>query len=389
MERLNIRVIWEGIHLDVINQPLCFTKAVLANFAPITIPKPFYDSTGGPFNVVPLESWLQLYDADGVCGQAPCSPLLARVILPLIMTGEKKTYDEWYRFVYWKLRNKGFSGESIIEFGNLDLALNDLMAKKAKLPLHRFWGAARDWVHVYGSAGGTGLSDQELADEITGLVEDGYSTIKMKIATNFGSEIERDVRRIGMVRKLVGKEVKIAIDANQCWDARQALEFARRVVEYDLAWFEEPVHSADLEALGALTKLCPIPVSMGESLRNHYMFEQYAQLGVAHLQPVPSNLGGIREWFQIRDIAKKYGLTFTSGGFSPLTAAYVATASEDAMVEYLTPIMKSFVAIMKVAPEEKDGKFHLPLQPGLPVDLDWELLENKGLLLTKEYYYSK
>jgi L-alanine-DL-glutamate epimerase-like enolase superfamily enzyme len=375
--------------MNTIKQPLRFHKAILSKFAPIPLPKPFYDSTGGPFECVPMEGWIELYDADGVCGQAPCSPLFAEVIIPLIMTGEAKTYEEWYHTVYWKLRNRGFSGESIIEFGKFDLALHDMMAKKANLPLHRFWGAGRDWVHVYGSAGGTGLTDPELVKEISDLINDGYSVIKMKIATDFGKDVERDVRRIAMVRDLVGKDVKIAIDANQCWDAGQALEFAKRVAEYDLAWFEEPVHSADFDELAKLTKDCPIPVSMGESMRTHYMFEEYAKLGVAHLQPVPSNMGGIREWFQIRDIAKEYGLTFSSGGLSQITAAYVATASEDAMVEYLTPIMRSFVALMQVAPQEREGKFYLPSQPGLPVAPDWKLLEKLELLLAKEYYYSK
>ncbi len=375
--------------MDISKQPLRFDQAVLTTFAPIQLPRPFYDSTGGPFDFVPMSHWIQFYDGDGACGQAPCSSLMAEAILPLIMTGETKSYDQWYQMVYWKLRNRGFSSEAISEFGRFDLALHDLMAQKAGLPLHRFWGADRDWVQVYGSAGGTNLTDKELSEEIAGLLEDGYTVIKMKIATNFGTEIERDIRRIAMIRKLVGEDIKLAIDANQCWDAKQALEFAERVSEYNLAWFEEPVHSADFDELGKLIKACPIPVSMGESMRTHFMFEEYAKLGVAHLQPVPSSMGGIREWFRIRDIAQEYGLTFTSGGFSQITASYVAAAPDTAMVEYLTPIMKSFAAIMKVAPEEKNGKFYLPSKPGLSVELDWKLLEKRGLLLKKEYFYSR
>ncbi|TCL62544.1 L-alanine-DL-glutamate epimerase-like enolase superfamily enzyme [Hydrogenispora ethanolica] len=375
--------------MDMSNQQLRFSKAVVSTFAPIALPRPFFDSTGGPFDCVPMEGWVQLFDEDGLCGQAPCSPQFQEVILPLIMTGAKKTYDEWYHQVYWKLRNRGFSSEAIVDFGKFDLALNDILAKRAGLPLHRFWGAERDWVHVYGSAGGTGLTDAELESEITSLVQEGYSVIKMKIATNFGTEVERDVRRIAMVRKLVGEKIQIAIDANQCWDAQTACRFAERVAEYDIAWFEEPVHAWNFGELGKLTKICPIPVSMGESMRTQYMFEEYAKLGVSHLQPVPSSMGGIREWFRIRDIAKEYGLRFSSGGLSQITGAYIATASEDAMVEYLTPIMKSFVALMKLAPEARDGKFYLPSEPGLPVDPDWNLLEREGLLRKKEYFYSK
>jgi L-alanine-DL-glutamate epimerase-like enolase superfamily enzyme len=374
--------------MDVLKQTFRFRKAVLYIFAPIPMPRPFYDATGGPFEYVPLAGWVELYDEEGGCGQAPCSPLIADVIFPLILSGETKTYEQWYRFIYWKLRNKGFSSEALVQLGMLDLALYDLMAKRARLPLHRFLGAKRDWVFVYGSGGSTHLTDSELAEEITGYLKAGYKVVKMKIATNYGTEIARDVRRIAMVRRLAGKEVKIAIDANQCWDAKKAQGFAERVAEYDLAWFEEPVHSADLAELDKLAKTCPIPIAMGESMRNHYMFESYAKAGVGHLQPKPDGLSGVNEWFKVYDTVKQYGLTISSGGLSQLSASFIATASEDAMVEYLMPTKKEFIDnFMKLAPEEKDGKFYLPPEPGLPLIPDWELIERAGLLLKKEYFY--
>jgi L-alanine-DL-glutamate epimerase-like enolase superfamily enzyme len=374
--------------MDVLNQSFRFRKAVLATFAPIPMPEPFYDATGGPFKYVPIESWVELYDDQGGWGEAPCSSSIAGIIFPLIMTGEKKTYAEWYRLIYWKLRNRGFSSEAIVQLGRFDLALHDLMAKRAGLPLHRFWGAERDWVRVYGSGGSTHLTDEELVKEITGFRKDGYTVIKMKIGTNHGTEIERDIRRIAMVRNSVGKDVKLAIDANQCWNTEQARQFAERVAEYNPAWYEEPVHSADIAGLEKLTKSCPIAVAMGESMKNHYMFETYAKAGVKHLQPVPVSLGGVREWFEIRDIAKQHGLVLSSGGLSQISASYIATASEDAMVEYLTATKKEFIdKFMKVAPEVKNGRFYLPLEPGLPLIPNWELIERAGLLLKKEYFY--
>lgn len=264
------------------------------------------------------------------------------------------------------------------------------MAKRAGLPLHRFWGAERDWVKVYGSGGSTHLTDEELAEEITGFLKVGYTVIKMKIGTNYGTEMDKDIRRIALVRDLVGKDVKIAIDANQCWDFEQAQRFAEGVAQYDPAWYEEPIHSADFEGLDKLTKICPIPVAMGESMKNHYMFETYVKMGVAHLQPVPVNLGGVREWFEIEDIAKQHGLALSSGGLPPISASYIATASEEAMVEYLTATKKEFIdKFMNVALEEKNGKFYLSSEPGLPMVPDWKLLEREGLLLGKEYFYVK
>jgi L-alanine-DL-glutamate epimerase-like enolase superfamily enzyme len=147
------------------------------------------------------------------------------------------------------------------------------------------------------------------------------------------------------------------------------------------------VHSHDIEELEKLTKVCPVDVAMGESMRNHYLFYAYWQAGVKHLQPVASNLGGVRDWMAVRDLAVKRGLRLTSGGFSHITASYVATAPEDTMVEYLYPIMRYFWELMDIRPEEKDGKFFLPAEPGLCVSPDFKALEKMDKIQTKQYFY--
>ena len=372
---------------DYYNAPMRFTRAILYHFAPIKLPVPFSDSTSGLFDSIPLECWLQLFDQDGVVGQCPCSYEMGRILLPLIMTGETKTYDEWYQRVYWAVRNRGFSGESIVELGRLDLALHDILAKRAELPLHRFFGATRDEVRVYASGMGTNLTWKQMVDETEGFLRGGYTTFKMKIATDFGNHLDHDLKRIAEVRRMIGEDAELAIDANQLWKADEALRFIERANEYNLAWYEEPVHSHDMEELEKLTKACPIDVAMGESMRNHYPFYTYAQAGVRHLQPVASNLGGVREWMAVRDLAKTRGLRLTSGGFSHITGSYVATASEDTLVEYLYPIMHYFWEIMALRPEEKDGKFLLPLEPGLCVSPDFAALERMDKILTKQYIY--
>jgi L-alanine-DL-glutamate epimerase-like enolase superfamily enzyme len=372
---------------DISSQPMRFSRAVLYSFAPIKLPVPFQDSTSGLFDSIPLECWLQLTDQDGVTGQCPCSYEMGRIILPLIMTGEKRTYEEWYKRVYWAVRNRGFSGESIVELGRLDLALHDILAKRAGLPMHRFFGATRDWVNVYASGMGTNLTWKQMVEETEGFIRDGYTTFKMKIATDFGSSLDHDLKRISEVRRMIGDKAELAIDANQLWKADDALRFIERAKEHNLAWFEEPVHSHDIEELEKLTKVCPVDVAMGESMRNHYLFYAYAQAGVRHLQPVASNLGGVRDWMAVRDLAVKRGLRLTSGGFSHITASYVATAPEDTMVEYLYPIMRYFWELMDIRPEEKDGKFFLPAEPGLCVSPDFKALEKMDKIQTKQYFY--
>lgn len=362
-----------------------FEHAVLYKFNPIKVPIPFWDSTGGPFDKVPLDTWLVLYDENGICGQAPCSEYMRELILPLILTGETKTYEQWYQKVYWAIRNNGFCGESAVELGRLDLAFHDIMAKRKNLPLHKFLGAKRDWTNVYASGCGTHLTEQQMVSEVQHFIKEGYTTVKMKIATDFGTNIDRDIERVRIVRELIGPDCKLALDANQLWNAAEAYDFAKRVEQYDIAWFEEPVHSYDFEELEKLTQISPIPIAMGESPRCAKVMYAYVKAGVRQLQPIPSNLSGVQEWLQAKDLAEKYNLELTSGGFSHITASYLATSAEENMVEYLAPIMRTFYDIMELRPEERDGKFYLPSEPGISVSPDFRMLKRTGSLAAIEY----
>ena len=377
----------QQFNLPAYDEPFRFTKAVFTQFEPIYIPIDFYDSTGGPFRTNSMDGWLEIYDQNGIMGQCPCSSELVRVVLPFLMTGETKTYREWYDLVYWGNRNRGFSSEAAVELGRLDIALHDIMAKRAGVPLHKLFGAKRDWVKVYASGCGTGLTRQQMIQEVEGFLKDGYMVFKMKAATRFGSELDKDIERVALVREMIGPDCELAVDVNQLWDAEHALSFAKRIEPYRIAWYEEPVHSHDMEELAKLTKVCPIDVSMGESMRNKYLFPTYVECGAKHLQPIPTNLCGVRDWMYVRDLAKEHGLTFSSGGFSHLTASFVATCDEDAMVEYLYPILRYVWEIMELRPEERDGKFYLPDVPGIPLSPDWKLIDSRNLIASRQYFY--
>lgn len=376
--------------MDIYNQAyeenIRFERAVLYKFKPIKIPIPFWDSTGGPFDKVPLDAWLELYDENGICGQAPCSQNMKDIIIPLIMTGETKTYEQWYQKVYWAIRNNGFSGEAAVEVGRFDLALHDIMAKRKGLPLHKFLGAKRDWVKVYASGCGTHLTGQQMVTEVQQFIKEGYTTFKMKVATDFGANLDRDIERVRIVRELIGPQGKLAIDANQLWNAKEAYEFARRVENYNIAWLEEPVHSYDFEELEKLTEISPIPIAMGESPRCGKVMYAYIKAGVKQLQPIPSNLSGVRDWMLVKNQARKYNLELTSGGFSHITASFIATADEEDMVEYLVPLMRTFYDIMELRPKEKDGKFYLPSEPGICVSPDFKLLKKMGCIEAIEFF---
>jgi L-alanine-DL-glutamate epimerase-like enolase superfamily enzyme len=371
------------------NYEFKIVRAEVLTFAPIPIEKAFYDGTHGPHLDMPIKKWIKLYDEDGVCGEGPCSDIMEKSILPIVFECDKISYEELYKKIYWKIRNNGFSGETYTELGKLDLVLYDIMSKKAKMPLHKFLGATKNNIKLYASGCSTKLTEKELVQHAERYVAEGYDTIKMKIATDFGSTVERDISRVKLVRDAVGSKIKIAIDANQCWNSEEAYKFLQSVQEYDIAWFEEPVHSHDFEEIQKMCSMSKIDIAFGESVKNAYMFKQYSNCGVKHLQPVWSNMGGLREVFKTDKIALENSLTLSLGGITHITAALSAACVSNTITEYLEPLFRPLEYITNVKPEIKDGYMILPEKHGVPVSLNMEYLVKNQYLLKQEYYYSK
>ena len=108
----------------------------------------------------------------------------------MTMTGEIKSYNEWKDSIYWKIRNFGFQSEKAVEVGNLDLLMLDLLAQRHGKTLHRFLGATKDWAAAYKGGGSLLLEDSELVEDMVRYVEEGYSTIKFKVGSDNGKNME-------------------------------------------------------------------------------------------------------------------------------------------------------------------------------------------------------
>lgn len=367
------------------NEKMKFTKAEILALEEIKTPEEFWDATGGPFFKVPTEYWLILYDDNGIFGQGPCSEKMKEMLLPQILNGETHTYREWFEKLYWSIRNCGFSSESAVELGRLDYVFHDILAKRKGMPLHRFLGAKRDWVQVYASGCGTNLTISQSVKEAESYIAQGYKTLKIKVAGNFGENVSNDVKKVAEIRKAIGNDVKLAVDANQLWDrAEDAFDFLKQIEEYQIDWFEEPVHSYNMRELKRLTDMTDIPIAMGESPRCYYPMESYVDAGVKHLEPIPSNLSSVQDWMKSRDLAYENHIRLSSGGFSHMTAAFIAAGREEDMVEYLIPVMSPLIKIMEIYPREEKGRFILPDIPGSPTLLDFKGLINVGYMKRME-----
>ena len=104
--------------------------------------------------------------------------------------------------------------------------------------------------------GFTTLDESELADQVQWWRSAGCTAMKIKIGESWGTNVERDVQRVGRLRQLAGDGVELMVDANGGYTVGQALRVGAELDELGVRWFEEPVSSDDVDGLGQLRDGC-------------------------------------------------------------------------------------------------------------------------------------
>ena len=220
------------------------------------------------------------------------------------------------------------------------------------------------------SPGWLGYSDEKLVRLAKEAVADGFRTIKLKV----GANVEDDVRRCRLARETVGKDIAIAIDANQRWDVAPAITWLRRLVEFDIAWIEEPTSPDDVLGHAAIRKgVAPMPVSTGEHTHNRVMFKQLFQAQAVDLVQIDAaRVGGVNENLAILLLAAKFGVrVFPHAGGVGLCelvqhlamADFVAITGkmEDRAIEFVDHLHEHFVDPVHI----RGGRYLAPSAPGM------------------------
>jgi L-alanine-DL-glutamate epimerase-like enolase superfamily enzyme len=196
----------------------------------------------------------------------------------------------------------GGHGERSVAMGTIDMAVWDAIAKIAGKPLFRLLAerarvTADPRVFVYAAGGyyypGKGL--EELAAEMQGYLDRGYTVVKMKIG---GAPLAEDRERIETVLRLLPSGSKLAVDANGRFDMETAIAYAEALREYDLFWYEEAGDPLDYELQATLAQHYPGPMATGENLFSMQDARNLVRYG---------GMRADRDWLQF-DCALSYGL---------------------------------------------------------------------------------
>lgn len=374
---------------EIENEIFNIKKISIRVLEPVAVVTSFQDATMGPFPYFGL-SIIRIEDEDGQVGEAPVynsyTNILETCLFPILFHSKGVPYREFFPRLYWSIRNEGFKGAASALLGQVDMALYDLAARRKRVPLHRYIGGMRNTVKMYGSGGGTNYTLQQLEDEVRVFMDAGTDCYKMKIGKDFGTNIREDIERVKHVKSLIGNSMTLAVDANQIWSCKDVLTFIDAIGEEALCWIEEPIHSAAYDQIEELCKRMSLDVAYGESERTSKIFPMLANCGIKHLQPVPTQFGGMKEWMEVRDLCASRNLQLSSGGYSLYSTFLMTTAHNNGMIEYLYSLMYGLEKYFLIRPSLSQGQFHLPESEGLPVRIDWEYCYKENKVIKEQMW---
>lgn len=349
----------ENLYLSSMNRKN-FLAGIVTTFAGSVVLNPFKAAALVPETAVAVKTALKIKDVraialadrfvlvqiftdQGIVGFGECSPMNAAMIQQTVelmrdfLIGEDARDIErlWEKL---QIQTYKLEGRSVaIALSGIDIALWDILGKAAGMPVcYLLGGRYRTKMPVYSTLFRE-ASPENMADRAKAAVEAGFRTVKAQVASRWGFDARPDttLQVIEAIRKAVGTEIDIVVDANSGWTVSTAIRMCREMEPYRIAWLEQPIPERDLSAIAEVCRETTIPVGFGEEEWSFWRFKDALLLGAADiLQPDPIKSCGLTGCKKISVLAEAFSKAFTphntSSGLGMAATLHLVAASPNA-----------------------------------------------------------
>ncbi len=330
------------------------------------------------------EGWGEAY------GPAVLTAGVVREFLgPLAVGQDPGAVESLWALLYARSIDYGQKGLMLAAISALDIACWDLKAQDAGVPVYRLLGGeSTQSVPCYATGfyfGGEEPLEKRWEKEAEGYLEAGFRAVKMKV----GLGLKRDAELVKALRSFIGKDIKLAIDANHAYTPTEAVQLARQVEKFDIHWFEEPVSPIDPEGYLEVKSRTSIPLAGGECEYTRFGFERWFRMrALDYAQPDLCACGGISEGMKIATLASLTGIHVTPhawGSAIGQAASLHFYAARQRQPFTLTPEPKLIECDQTENPFRKEiveqpihfanGEWYLPQESGLGIKVSRKDLE--------------
>ncbi|MBI0380407.1 mandelate racemase/muconate lactonizing enzyme family protein, partial [Streptomyces albiflaviniger] len=284
----------------------------------------------------------------------------AQEIAPTLLGEDPSDIAKIWTKLVWAGASVGRSGLSTQAIAAFDIALWDLKAKRAGLPLAKLLGAHRDTVRCYNTSGGfLHTPTEQLLENATASLASGIGGIKIKVGQPDGKE---DLRRLTAVREHLGDDVPLMVDANQQWDRPTAQRMGRAFEEFGLVWIEEPLDAYDAAGHAALAASLDTSVATGEmlaSVAEHWELIRHNAADI--IQPDAPRIGGITQFLKLATLAEQHHLQLAPHFAMEIHLHLAAAYPQEPWVEHFDWLEPLFNERLEI----RDGRMRVSARPGL------------------------
>ena len=311
----------------------------------------------------------------------PLAELVRRSIEPLLLGADALRPERVRAAAAAALAPYGHQGLVPVALSTVDLALWDMIGKRAGLPLADLLGRSSDSVPITGVGGyalvGERPDPERVADDLARYIALGASAVKMTIGAATPAE---DVSRVRAVRDRIGPEPLLIIDAFQSFSGLEdGLRRVAPLAELDVAYFEDPFHEGLAPLAVELGRRTGIAIGLGENRAGHRAFRELVDLGVDLIRCDATVVGGVREFMAVAALASAHGRPVMTH-VHPHVHVHFAAAIDGFYpggIEYMSPEfgLDVFPALLRTQLEIRDGRAVVPDRPGLGLDFDWDAVK--------------
>ncbi|MGB3764315.1 MAG: mandelate racemase/muconate lactonizing enzyme family protein [Ornithinimicrobium sp.] len=296
--------------------------------------------------------------------------LLRDHLLPTLVGLDAERLEAVWAHLVASTRATSIGAITSLALAAIDTALWDRRCRAVGMPLWVLAGGAKDRIRVYDTESGwLHLSLDDLVSGCAAAVAAGAGGVKVKIGKPSPAE---DAERLQAVRRAIGPEAALMVDANQAFDLGEAVRRARDLETVGAAWFEEPLPAEDVRGHERLAAATSVPVAVGESLYSPGQFAEYMVRGAAAVvQPDVARVGGITPWLRTARAAEAHHVPVCPHFLMELHVSLCGAVGASGWLEHIPQLR----AITHDELRIEDGSARMPEHPGLGIDWDRDAID--------------